>query len=319
MIEKIKTRFKGLFKRPERRKLTKMQRKQERLAYLFILPALVFFSVFVVAAIGMAVYFSFCSYTQRNIALVDWVGFDNYIEIFTTEGMKPFRESLWHVLYYAVMYVPMVVAMSLLFAVLVNQKIKGAKVFRVMYYIPSITSGVAVAFIFKFLFDPAQYGLMNVVIGWFGGKPLDWLGTEGLAMFCIALVNVWGGIGGNMIIYLAALQGVPPDQIEAAKVDGANKKQIFLHITLPQIAQATFFVVMMSLIGSFQLYDQVKIMTGGGSGTSTPVFQIYMMAFDPGSSRSGMANAMAVVLFVLIMLVTSLNNFLQNKINAKYE
>ena len=305
MFEKIKNR--------ERRKLTKMQRNQERLAYLFILPALVFFAVFVLAPIGMALYFSLCNFSQRNIELIEWAGFKNYI----APGLKSFRESLWHVLYYAVMYVPMVVVMSLLFAVLINQKIRGVKAFRIMYYIPSITSGVAVSFIFQFLFSAADYGLMNTVIGWFGGQPLNWLGTEGLAMFCIALVNVWGGIGGNMIIYLAALQGVPPDQIEAARVDGANKRQIFLHITLPQIA--TFFVVMMSLIGSFQLYDQVKIMTGGGSGTNTPVFQIYMMAFDPGSSRSGMANAMAVVLFVVIMIVTSLNNFLQNRINKKYE
>ena len=311
MFEKIKNR--------ERRKLTKMQRNQEGLAYLFILPALVFFAVFVLAPIGMALYFSLCNFSQRNIELIEWAGFKNYIEIFTAPGLKSFRESLWHVLYYAVMYVPMVVVMSLLFAVLINQKIRGVKAFRIMYYIPSITSGVAVSFIFQFLFSAADYGLMNTVIGWFGGQPLTWLGTEGLAMFCIALVNVWGGIGGNMIIYLAALQGVPPDQIEAARVDGANKRQIFLHITLPQIAQATFFVVMMSLIGSFQLYDQVKIMTGGGSGTNTPVFQIYMMAFDPGSSRSGMANAMAVVLFVVIMIVTSLNNFLQNRINKKYE
>lgn len=311
MFEKIKNR--------ERRKLTKMQRNQERLAYLFILPALVFFTVFVLAPIVMALYFSLCDFSQRNITLIEWAGFKNYIEIFTAPGLKSFRESLWHVLYYAVMYVPMVVIMSLLFAVLINQKIRGVKAFRIMYYIPSITSGVAVSFIFQFLFSAADYGLMNTVIGWFGGQPMNWLGTEGLAMFCIALVNVWGGIGGNMIIYLAALQGVPPDQIEAARVDGANKRQIFLHITLPQIAQATFFVVMMSLIGSFQLYDQVKIMTGGGSGTNTPVFQIYMMAFDPGSSRSGMANAMAVVLFVVIMIVTSLNNFLQNRINKKYE
>ncbi len=307
------------FKNRERRKLTKMQRNQEKLAYLFILPALVFFVIFVVMPIGMAIYFSLCDYSQRNINLISWAGFQNYVEIFTAEGMSNFRKSLLHVLLYAVMYVPMVVAVSLLFAVLVNQKLRGAKAFRVMYYIPSITSGVAVAFVFKFLFHAADYGLMNTIIGWFGGKPLDWLGTEGLAMFCIAVVNVWSGIGGNMIIYLAALQGVPPDQIEAAKVDGATKWEIFLHITLPQIAQATFFVVMMSLIGSFQLYDQVKIMTGGGSATNTPVFEIYMMAFDPGSSRSGMANAMAVVLFVVIMIVTSLNNFVQNKINKKYE
>lgn len=307
------------WKKRDRHKLTKMQRNQERLAYLFISPALLFFAVFVVAAIAMAVYFSFCSFSFNNPTLKKWVWFDNYVEIFTAKGLAPFRKSLLHVLYYAVMYVPLVVIMSMLFAVLVNQKLRGAKIFRVMYYIPSITSGVAVAFVFKFLFDSADYGLMNTILGWFGGKPLDWLGTEGLAMFCIAIVNVWGGIGGNMIIYLAALQGVPPDQVEAAKVDGANRWEIFKHITLPQIAQATFFVVMMSLIGAFQLYDQVNIMTGGGSGTNTPVFDIYMMAFDPGSVRSGMANAMAVVLFVFIMIVTSLNNFVQNKINKKYE
>ena len=295
------------------KKVSQIQRQQERVGYLFILPAVLFFCVFTLLPVLMAFYFSFCDYSQRNLTKISWVGLANYIEIFTEEGLSTFRESFGNILYYVAMYVPLVVAISLLFAVLVNQKIKGAKAFRILYYLPSVTSGVAAAFVFQFIFNAADYGLMNQVMSWFGGKPLDWLGTEGVAMACIAIVNVWGAIGGNMIIYLAALQGVPPDILEAAKVDGANKWQLFLHITLPQIAQATFFVVMMSMIGAFQLYDQVKIMTGGGSGTATPVFQIYFMSFD--SNRSGLANAMAIVLFIVILVVTSINNHIQDKIN----
>ncbi len=295
------------------KKVSQIQRQQERVGYLFILPAVLFFCVFTLLPVLMAFYFSFCDYSQRNLTKISWVGLANYIEIFTEEGLSTFRESFGNILYYVAMYVPLVVAISLLFAVLVNQKIKGAKAFRILYYLPSVTSGVAAAFVFQFIFNAADYGLMNQVMSWFGGKPLDWLGTEGVAMACIAIVNVWGAIGGNMIIYLAALQGVPPDILEAAKVDGANKWQLFLHITLPQIAQATFFVVMMSMIGAFQLYDQVKIMTGGGSGTATPVFQIYFMSFD--SNRSGLANAMAIILFIVILVVTSINNHIQDKIN----
>lgn len=291
-----------------------MQRNQERIGYIFILPAVLFFCVFTLLPVLMALYFSFCEYSQKNLTKIEWVGFDNYIEIFTSEGLSTFRESFGNILYYVAMYVPLVVALSLLFAVLVNQKLKGAKAFRILYYLPSVTSGVAAAFVFQFIFNAADYGLMNQVITWFGNEPLDWLGTEGVAMACIAIVNVWGAIGGNMIIYLAALQGVPPDIVEAAKVDGANKWRLFYHITLPQIAQATFFVVMMSMIGAFQLYDQVKIMTGGGSGTATPVFQIYFMSFD--SSRSGLANAMAIILFLVILVVTSINNHVQDKING---
>lgn len=300
-------------------RLTAMQRKQERLAYVFIVPALIMFVLFVLLPILMAVYFSFCDYDQRNLSMIQWAKpfYKNYADVFTSEALAPFRESLLNVLYYVVLYVPMVVVISLLFAVLVNQKIKGKQAFRIMYYIPSVTSGVAAAFVFQFIFSAADYGLMNVVIGWFGGKPLNWLGTEGLAMFCIALVNVWGGIGGNMIIYLAALQGVPPDIVEASKVDGANKWQTFFHITLPHIGKATFFIVMMSIIGAFQLYDQVRIMSGGGSGTSTPVFQIYMEAFD--DFNGGMANAMAIVLFLVIIVVTAINNYAQNKINERFE
>ncbi len=297
----------------KRKKLTEVQRKQERTAYLFITPALIFFCLFVLLPVLMAIYFSFCDYSQRNLSKIEWVGFENYIEIFTAKGLSTFRESFGNVLYYVALYVPLVVVISLLFAVLVNQKIRGAKMFRIMYYLPSVTSGVAASFVFQFIFNAADYGLMNQVLSWFGGAPLDWLGTEGVAMACIAIVNVWGAIGGNMIIYLAALQGVSPDIIEAAKVDGANKWHLFKNITLPQIGQATFFVVMMSMIGAFQLYDQVKIMTGGGSGTATPVFQIYFMSFD--SNRSGLANAMAVVLFVVIMIITSINNHIQDKIN----
>lgn len=296
------------------KKLSARQRSQERTAYAFILPALIFFCLFTLLPILMALYLSFCDYSQRGFSKITWVGLENYIEIFTAEGLSTFRKSFLNVLYYVAMYVPLVVIMSLLFATLVNQKIKGAKAFRIMYYLPSVTSGVAAAFVFQFIFNAADYGLMNQIISWFGGKPLDWLGIDGLAMAVIALVNVWGAIGGNMIIYLAALQGVPPDLVEAAQVDGANKWQTFRYITLPQIAQATFFVVMMSLIGAFQLYDQVKIMTGGGSGTATPVFQIYFMAYD--SNRSGLANAMAIVLFVVIMIITTINNKLQDKING---
>lgn len=301
----------------KRKKLTEVQRKQERTAYLFITPALIFFCLFVLLPVLMAIYFSFCDYSQRNLSKIEWVGLENYIEIFTAKGLSTFRESFGNVLYYVALYVPLVVVISLLFAVLVNQKIRGAKMFRIMYYLPSVTSGVAASFVFQFIFNAADYGLMNQVISWFGGAPLDWLGTEGVAMACIAIVNVWGAIGGNMIIYLAALQGVPPDIIEAAKVDGANRWHLFKNITLPQIGQATFFVVMMSMIGAFQLYDQVKIMTGGGSGTATPVFQIYFMSFD--SNRSGLANAMAVVLFVVIMIITSINNHIQDKINDNNE
>ncbi len=294
------------------KKISAMQRSQERTAYAFILPALIFFCLFTLLPVLMALFFSFCDYSQKNLSKITWTGFSNYIEIFTAEGLAPFRESFLNVLYYVAMYVPLVVIISLLFAVLVNQKIRGAKAFRIMYYLPSVTSGVAAAFVFQFIFNAADYGLMNQII--FGGKEFDWLGTGGVAMAVIALVNVWGAIGGNMIIYLAALQGVPPDIVEAAQVDGANKWQVFKHITLPQIAQATFFVVMMSLIGAFQLYDQVKIMTGGGSGTATPVFQIYFMSYD--SNRSGMANAMAVVLFVVILIITTINNKVQDKING---
>lgn len=299
------------------KKITRSQLQQERTAYAFITPALIFFFLFVLLPVLMAIYFSFCDYSQKNLSKIEWVGIQNYIEVFTEEGLSTFRKSFINVLYYVAMYVPLVVIVSLLFAVLVNQKLRGAKAFRIMYYLPSVTSGVAAAFVFQFIFNAADYGLMNQVLTWFGGKSLDWLGTEGVAMACIAIVNVWGAIGGNMIIYLAALQGVPPDIVEAAEVDGANKWQLFLHITLPQIAQATFFVVMMSMIGSFQLYDQVKIMTGGGSGTATPVFQIYFMSFD--SSRSGLANAMAMVLFVVILVFTSINNKIQDKINDNNE
>ena len=165
---KVKNWFKDTvykIKHREKRKLTKMQRNQEKLAYLFILPALIFFLTFAVAPICMAIYFSMCEYSQRNITIIDWVGLKNYVDIFTSEGMKSFRQSFAHVLFYAVMFVPMVVIMSLLFAVLVNQKLRGAKVFRVMYYIPSVTSGVAVAFVFQFLFSAADYGLMNTILG----------------------------------------------------------------------------------------------------------------------------------------------------------
>jgi len=302
--------------KPAKRKLTAMQRKQERTAYLFILPAVLMFLFFVVVPIVVAIYLSMNKFSYKNLERMQWVGFGNYAKLFGDElAMAEFRKSFIHALYYTALYVPGAVVLSLLFAVLVNQKIKGAKAYRVMYYLPSVTNGVAAATVFSFIFNAAGYGLLNQMFN--GGNVFYWTSTPGIAMAVIAIVNIWGGVGGNMIIYLAALQGVSPDMIEAAKVDGASKWQIFYHITLPSIAQATFFVVMMALIGSFQLYDQVDIITGGGGETSTPVFNIYKYIYEPNTA--GLANAMAMVLFVVIIIITSINNYVQNKINERFD
>ena len=217
-----------------------------------------------------------------------------------------YLHSILNVLVYCLMSVPMTIVTSLLVAALLNRKLRGVKFFRVLYYLPAVTSGVATAFVWRWLYNDT-YGLFNTILTqWFGMEEgLDWVSSQSyFAMFCIALVSTWTGLGGNMLIYLAGMQAISPEIYEAADLDGANGWQKLIHITVPLLRPTTYFILTMSLIGAFQLYDIVA-MIGADSNyyTQTPVTQIEA-AFRHG--EGGMASAQSVVLFVVIMVVTFL-------------
>ncbi len=278
----------------------RLKLKEAAWAWGLLSPTLLLFIVFTLIPLILAFYLSFTNYDL----FYDFspAGWENYDKIFNGVIGKDFWKSIKNVLIFVVMSVPMNILGSLLIANLVNSKLKGMKAYRFIYYLPAVTSGVATAFCWKWMLN-YNNGLINALITSMGGQRIDWLGSYSyLPLFVIAIISTWGALGGNMLIYLAALKGVNPDLYEAADLDGANAFKKFIHITLPSVRPTTFFIVTMSIIGAFQLFDTVYFVTGESVFTQTPVLQIYNMAFR--RFNAGVGSAMSVVLFFIIMIVT---------------
>jgi multiple sugar transport system permease protein len=277
------------------------ERRQAVAAYLFISPAMAIFFVFTLLPVGIALYLSFTDYDV--FTRLNWIGIANYLDVFDDEL---FWQALWNTLAYTVWSIPLSMAIGLGLALLLNQKLRGLGLYRTVYYVPVVTSMVAVAMIWVQLFDPL-YGVLSNVVEALGIKGIDWLGDPRLAMPSVIAVSVWKVIGWNMLIYLAGLQGIPEYLKEAAAIDGANRWQSLLRITLPLLQPTTFFIFVTSLIGAFQVFDVVYVMTGGGpaNATTTLVHQIYNAAFK--ALDMGYAAAMSFVLFGMILVVSLLS------------
>ena len=275
--------------------------KQRLMGYIFLLPTVVLFLIFTVVPFIMAFYLSFFEYNLLEVG--EFVGFEYYSTAFSnTEFMKSFL----NILIYAVMYVPSIIIVSLLAAVLGNSKLFGAKAMRIIFYLPCITGSIATAYVWRWMFD-VDSGVFNGILGAFGLPESQWLSSRSyLVMVCIVMVSVWGGIGNNMLIFLAALKGVSPELYEAADLDGANKAQKLWYITVPSIAPTMYFITTMSIIGAFQMFDLVYAMVPSNSMEwgRTPVVMIYEIGFT--RFRGGLGTAMSIILFAVIMVVTFL-------------
>jgi multiple sugar transport system permease protein len=284
--------------RARQRSRLSTERRQAVAGYLFISPAMLIFFVFTLLPVAYALYLSFTNYDV--FTRMDWIGTRNYTDVFEDEL---FWRALWNTATYTVWSIPLSMGIGLGLALLLNQKLKGLGVYRTVYYVPVVTSMVAVAMIWIQLFDPL-YGVVSNGLEAVGLKGIDWLGDPNLAMPSIIAVSVWKVIGWNMLIYLAGLQGVPDYLKEAASIDGANRWQTFWRIILPLLQPTTFFIFVTSLIGAFQVFDQVYVMTGGGpaNATTTLVHQIYNAAFK--ALAMGYAAAMSFVLFGIILVVS---------------
>jgi multiple sugar transport system permease protein len=276
-------------------------RRQALAGYLFIAPAMAIFFVFTLLPVAIALYLSLTNYDV--LTRIDWVGVSNYQDIVDDEF---FWRALVNTTTFTAWSIPLSMAIGLGLALLLNQKLRGLGVYRTIYYLPVVTSMVAVAMIWIQLFDPL-YGVISNSLETIGIKGIDWLGDPNLAMPTVIVVSVWKVIGWNMLIYLAGLQGIPDYLKEAAAIDGANRWQSFFKITLPLLQPTTFFIFVTSLIGAFQVFDQVYVMTGGGpaNATTTLVQQIYNAAFK--ALDMGYAAAMSFVLFGIILVVSLLS------------
>ena len=281
-------------------------KRNKRLAWLFVLPALLGLLLFVLIPFLLAVMLSFTNLRLGSPLPLEFMGFSQYRRIFADEA---FTAALRNNALFALIVVPLQTALALLLALLVNQPLRGMTVFRTLFFMPVVFPLSLVAVVWILVFAPGPQGLLNhlletVTLG--GWQPRDFLHDPAWALPAISLTSIWQGVGFQMIILLAALQGIPRELYDAARVDGANRWQQFVFITLPQLRNAMIFVVLVTTILAFRLFDQVQIMTQGGPNhaTTTVMYEAVNTAF--GSQQVARAAAMTVVFFLVVLLITLL-------------
>jgi multiple sugar transport system permease protein len=278
------------------------RRGQQRLVgYGFLLPDLLGLAVFVALPIAGAVYISFHDWT--GIGAQRWTGLSNYEALIHD---KAFLQALKVTAIYTFSFVPLLYAIALGLALLVNQGLRLTGFLRSAFFAPFMVSLVVGSIVWSFMLqDPA--GVVNAIIGLFGIAPQPWLGSTKLALVSVILVTLWQAVGYSMIIFLAGLQDIPSVYYEAARVDGAGAWRRFRSITLPLLKPTSAFVILIAFIGAFQLFDPIFVMTQGGpaNSTTTAVFYIYQQAFQ--FLQFGYASALSVALFAIILVFSLLH------------
>lgn len=266
--------------------------------YLYIAPNMILFLVFMIIPLFMTGYYSLVKWS--GMGKPKFIGLENYLYIFKD---AVFLRSLWNTFLFTAVTVPLLMILSILFAIMLNQNIKLRSFFRSSMYITSVISTVVVGMVFIWLFNN-QLGLINYVISLIGGSPIEWENDSKYALIMIIVGTIWSRTGYNMVIYLAALQGISPDYYEAAKIDGANGWQRFQHITMPLLSPTHMFVLITCVIHSFRSFDLIYVMTKGGplNATKTLVVYVYDTAFK--MNYFGRASAAGVVLFAILLIFT---------------
>ncbi|MDZ4764824.1 MAG: sugar ABC transporter permease [Chloroflexota bacterium] len=284
-------------------------RSNERAGYLFILPSLIHLIVFLVVPLVFSLILSFHDWRNPNPANVPYVGLENYEFLM---GDRRFWASMSNTLYYTVLAVPLGMAVSLGVALVLNQKLRGVYLFRTLFFMPVVSSWVAVSVIWITLLDPTT-GIVNYLLAQIGIAPVNWLGDPRTAMPAIVIITIWKGMGFNMVIWLAGLQAIPQELYEAASIDGANRVQTFRFLTLPLLAPTSMFMAITGVIGSFQVFSPIYVITKGGplGSTDVAVFHIYQRAFQ--NFDFGYAAAMAWVLFAVIFTATVFQLWLRRR------
>ena len=281
------------------RHMTPAAKKEAKEGYLFILPWLVGFLIFTFGPLVASIFLSLSKWDIFSEP--EFIGMANYAKMF---GDPLFKKSLWNTFYYTIFSIPLGMAGGLSLALLLNQKVKGLPIFRTLFYLPSVTSGVAVALLWKWIFNP-EFGIANAILGWFGLPALQWLSSPNWAMPALIIMSLWG-VGGGMLIYLAGLQGIPGQLYEAAELDGAGTWSGFVNITLPMLSPTLFFQLITGIIGSFQIFTQAFVMTNGGPVNATLFYVLYLYRNAFQWWKMGYASALAWFLFIIILLLTLL-------------
>lgn len=273
--------------------------------YAFIAPWLLGFLIF--TAGPMIASFVISLHSWSMLSPPSWVGLENYKMAFTEDPL--FLRSLWNTAYYVIISVPLGIVVALALAMLLHNRLPGMGLFRTMLFLPSITNIVAISVLWLWIFNP-EFGLLNGLLRWIGIQGPLWLQSEHWAKPSLILMSLWS-VGGTTVIFLAALQGIPPEFHEAAALDGAGPVRRFVSITIPMISPAILFSFIMGVIGSFQVFAQAFVMTGsaqpgseGGPNNATLFFVLYLYKKAFQEFKMGYASALAWILFFIILAFT---------------
>jgi multiple sugar transport system permease protein len=280
--------------------LRRWKKRETWLFYLCISPWLIGFFIWTA---GPMIYSFYLSLTTWDLFTTpQWVGLYNYQDLFTDN--PDFWQSLKVTAIYSFVSVPLSLVVALALALLLNSKVRGIAFFRTIFYLPSVLPAIAVAVLWIWVFNPS-YGILNILLALVGIEGPKWLGDPNWALPALILMSLWS-LGGSMIIFLAGLKGISSTLYEAAELDGANKAQQLLSITIPQLTPTIFFNLVMSIIGSFQVFTQAYAMTDGGPQKSTLFYMYYLFDMAFIKFRMGYASALAWVLFIIILVFTLL-------------
>jgi multiple sugar transport system permease protein len=274
-----------------------LSRREAIMGYLFISPWLFGFIVFLIGPILASLYLSFTTYKPGQTPV--WIGLENYVRMF---GDDLFYHSLRITTVYTVLSVPLGLITALGLAVLLNQGVRGLRFFRTAFYLPSLISGVAVAIVFAWFFN-TNFGVINFFLSLFGIDGPNWLGDPDWTLPAFVIMSLWG-IGGTVVIFIAALQGVPVELYEAAELDGATSWRRFLNITLPLISPVILFSLITGVIATFQTFAVSYIMTGGGPANASLFYLLYLYRNAFNWFEMGYASALAWFLFLIILVCT---------------
>lgn len=283
-----------------------VSKREKASYYLFLLPAYLVFTVFIFYPMLRSIYLSLCKYSMSSIQNAAFVGLKNYANLFKN---NIFWKVLKNTAIYTLFTVPLTIAAGLFLALLINNRlVKRKTAYKVIYYVPYVSSMVACAIVFKLLFDSGTNGIINQILMKLGLQPVGFLSSNFWAMAVVILLSVWKSLGYVMIIYLGGLMGIPTEIYEAVSLDSISPWQKLRYITLPLLKPTTRFLFITQIISSFQVFTPVNVMTSGGPGyaTTTLVSMLYEAGFKDGNM--GKASAIAVIIFVVLTVLTMIQN-----------
>ena len=287
-------------------KKSKLEKSRNRWGIVFILPQLI--SLVCLGIIPIVIAFVLSFFDWNGFSAPVFTGFQNFKAVFTDPDTGI---AIKNTLVYSVIYVPCSIVLSLGLAMLLN-KAWGKMFYRAVFFLPQIVTSVGIAVVWSWIYQP-QCGILNMILRFFGIEGKEWLRDPSTAMGAVIVMSIWWGLGYNIVLFLAGLQNVPRTYVEAAKIDGANERQVFFNITVPLISPTTLLVTITTMINAFQVFDQMFLLTSGGPAkkTYTMAIHIYQTAFK--SYELGKASTAALILFFVVVAVSVIQFKLSDK------